>query len=150
MFLAVQNEREFARLCAEVIGRPELPEDPRFAASSARNEHRAELNALIEAAFAQLTADQVAARLERADIANARLNTMQGFWDHPQIAARKRWRSIDSPAGPLDAMLPPLNIAGMEPRMDAVPALGQHSRAILAELGYDAAAIERLSADGAI
>ncbi len=150
VFLGVQNEREFARFCEQVLGRPDLPEDPRFATSSARNEHRPELKALIEKVFAAMTAEGIVARLEAAGIANARLNTMQEFWDHPQLEARNRWREVESPAGPLDAMIPPLNIAGLEPDIRALPAVGQHTRPILAELGYDDRAVERLDSEGAL
>ena len=150
VFLSIQNEREFARFCAQVIGQPGLAQDARFASSSARNEHRAELQALIEAAFAARTAAQVVASLEDAGIANARLNTMQEFWDHPQLEARERWREVGSPAGMLDALIPPINIAGVEPDIGPLPGVGDHTRAILAELGYDAPAIDRLSAEGAL
>ncbi len=150
VFLGIQNEREFARFCQQVINQPGLTQDARFASSSARNEHRAEMNALIEAAFADQTAEQIVARLEEAGIANARLNTMQEFWDHPQLEARKRWREVGSPAGTLDALLPPLNIAGVEPDMSPVPGIGEHTRAILAELGYDSKDIDRLTAAGAV
>jgi len=150
VFLGIQNEREFARFCAQVLEQPELPRDPRYAGGSARNAHRAEMNALIESVFARLTVAQVIERLEAAGIANARLNTMQQFWDHPQLEARGRWREVGSPAGTLDAMLPPLNIAGMEPAISAVPGIGQHTRAVLAELGYANAAIDKLAAEGAI
>jgi itaconate CoA-transferase len=100
----------------------------------------------IEQVFSTLSAAQVVDRLEAADIANARLNSMQEFWSHPQLAARNRWRRVGSPVGELDALAPPFNIDGMEPRMDPIPALGGHTRAILAELGYSAAEIERLAA----
>lgn len=150
VFLGIQNEREFARFCAQVLEQPDLPKDPRFASGSARNAHRAEMNALIESVFAGLSAAQVIGRLEAAGIANARLNSMQQFWDHPQLEARGRWRQVDSPVGPLDAMLPPVNIAGMEPALRAVPGLGEHTRAVLAELGYGSADIDRLAAEGAI
>ena len=133
-----------------MINRPGLTQDARFASSSARNEHRGEMNALIEAAFADKTAAQIVARLEEAGIANARLNTMQEFWDHPQLEARNRWREVGSPVGTLDALVPPLNIAGVEPDIGPVPGVGEHTRAILAELGYDATAIDRLSAEGAV
>jgi itaconate CoA-transferase len=89
-------------------------------------------------------------RLEKAGIANARMNSMEEFWNHPQLKARERWRSIGSPAGPLAALKPPFNLDGFEPRMDAIPALGEHTRTILAELGYDGPGIERLAAAGAI
>ncbi len=150
VFLGIQNEREFARFCEQVLGQPGLPKDPRYASASLRNEHRTEMNALIEGVFAGLTAVQVVEKLEVAGIANARLNTMQEFWDHPQLEARNRWRKVGSPAGPLDAMMPPLNIAGMEPAMGALPGVGEHTRSILAGLGYDDAAIEGLKAEGAI
>ena len=150
VFLGIQNEREFARFCEKVIYRPELPADPRFASGSARNQHRAEMNALIEEAFSRFDAAQIVGLLEAAGIANARLNTMQEFWDHPQLEARQRWREVGSPAGTLDTLLPPLNMAGMEPSIGAVPAVGEHTHGILGELGYDARQIEELRAAGAI
>ncbi len=150
VFLGIQNEREFARFCAQVLGQPDLPKDARFASSSARNENRPEMKALIEKVFAGMTGEDIVERLEAAGIANARLNTMQEFWDHPQLEARNRWREVDSPAGRLDALLPPLNIAGLEPNISAVPGIGEHTRAILAELGYDGPAIDKLSSEGAI
>ena len=108
------------------------------------------MNALIEGVFAGMTATQVVEKLEAAGIANARLNTMQEFWDHPQLEARNRWREVGSPAGTLDAMMPPLNIAGMEPAMGALPGVGEHTRSMLSGLGYDEAAIARLAAEGAV
>jgi crotonobetainyl-CoA:carnitine CoA-transferase CaiB-like acyl-CoA transferase len=150
VFLGIQNEREFARFCAQVLGQPDLPKDPRYASGSLRNEHRTEMNALIESVFAGMTAAGVVEKLESAGIANARLNTMQEFWDHPQLEARNRWREVDSPAGPLDTMIPPLNIAGMEPDIGPIPGVGQHTRSVLAELGYAPANIEALAKEGAI
>ena len=150
VFLGIQNEREFARFCEQVLGQAGLPKDPRFATGSARNEHRAEMNALIETAFASSTAEQIVDRLEAAGIANARLNTMQEFWDHPQLEARNRWTEVDSPAGRLDTLLPPLNIAGMEPDIGPIPAIGEHTHRILSELGYDRQAIKKLGDEGAL
>jgi itaconate CoA-transferase len=150
VFLSIQNEREFARFCDKVLGKAALAADPRFSTSPARMQHREAMHAEIEKVFAGLTAAQVVARLEAAEIANARLNTMQEFWEHPQLAARGRWASVDSSAGELKALKPPFNLSDFEPRMDAVPALGAHSRTILAELGYGAPQIERLAAAGAI
>ena len=150
VFLGIQNEREFARFCAQVLGQPDLPKDPRYASGSLRNEHRAEMNALIESVFAGMTAAGVVEKLESAGIANARLNTMQEFWDHPQLEARNRWREVDSPAGPLDAMISPLNIAGMEPDIGPIPGVGQHTQSVLAELGYAPADIEALAKEGAV
>ena len=101
-------------------------------------------------AHARGAVEDVEGRLEAAGVANARLNTMQEFWEHPQLVARGRWRDVATPAGPVRAPKPPFNLSEFEPRMDAIPALGQHSRTILAELGYGAAEIERLAAAGAI
>ena len=150
VFLSVQNDREFARLCDIVLGDAALAADPRYATGPVRDANRDALKAEIERVFAGLDATQAIERLERAGIANARMNDMPGFWSHPQSAARGRWRTVDTPAGPIEALKPPFNLSGFEPRMDAVPALGGHTRAILAELGYDAAVIEKLAADGTI
>ena len=150
VFLSIQNEREFARFCEQVLGDAGLAKDPRFSSSPARMQNREAMHAVIERVFARLSAAQVVERLETAEIANARLNTMQEFWDHPQLAARERWSEVPSPAGALKALKPPFNLSDFEPRMDAVPALGAHSRGILAELGYGAGEIDKLSRDGAV
>lgn len=150
VFLSVQNEREFARFCEAVLGRKELARDPRFASAPKRLENRAALHAEIERVFAGLTSAEVIARLDAADIANARLNGIAEFWRHPQLEARARRVSVASPAGPIEALKPPFNLDGFAPRMDAVPAVGEHTRAILAELGYAEAAIAGLEGAGVI
>ena len=150
VFLSVQNEREFARFCEVVLRNPGLARDPRFASSPARQQHRAAMHQAIEEVFSRLGSSQVIERLEAADIANARLNSMEEFWRHPQLAARDRWRKVGSPAGEIDALKPPANLDGMEPRMDPVPAVGEHSRALLGELGYSAAEIARLEEEKAL
>jgi crotonobetainyl-CoA:carnitine CoA-transferase CaiB-like acyl-CoA transferase len=150
VFLSIQNEREFARFCEQVLGNAALAQDARFSSSPARVQNREAMHARIERAFGALTAGQVEERLEAAGIANARLNTLEEFWDHPQLAARDRWREIGTEAGAVRAPKPPFNLSEFEPRMADVPALGAHSRAILAQLGYGAAEIERLAAAGAI
>ena len=147
VMLGVQNEREWALFCDRVLNMPALKRDERFDSNAARNQHRDALHALIIGTFATLSAEQVTQRLDSAQIANARMNTMHDFWQHPQLAARQRWRQVDSPAGALPALLPPGHWAEGEaegPRMDAVPALGQHTDALLVELGYDAESVARL------
>jgi len=150
VFLGVQNDREFARFAGVVLGRAALAADARFATGPARDANRDALRMEIERVFAGLDAAQVLERLERAGIANARLNSMHEFWEHEQLKARDRWREVSSPAGMLRAMKPPLNIDDFEPRMDALPALGAHTQPILAELGFSAGEIERFGAEGVI
>ena len=142
VYLGIQNEREWVRFCEQVLERADLAGDPRFTSNSARVEHQAALTEAIARSFAQWTADVVVARLEAAGIANARMNTVQEFLEHPQLAARNRWRDIDSPVGPLRALLPPFDMDDMEPVMGAVPAVGAHTEPILRELGYDPETIE--------
>jgi crotonobetainyl-CoA:carnitine CoA-transferase CaiB-like acyl-CoA transferase len=149
VMLGLQNEREWVAFCEHVLMQPGLAADPRFAGNSRRVAGREALRALIVEAFAPLTAAQVVQRLEQAQIANARVNTMAEVWAHPQLQARGRWREVDSPVGPLPALLPP-GTWNEGPRMDAIPALGQHTDAILAELGLGADAIAALRADGAV
>ena len=139
VFLAVQNDREWRKLCEEVLMRPDLVEDPRFATNPERVDNERELTAAIEAAFADLAAEEVVARLDRAQIANARMRTVEEFADHPQLADRNRWHEVDSPVGPLRALQPPVTLAGRAPRMDRIPDVGEHTDAVLAELGDEPA-----------
>ncbi|HMM51171.1 MAG TPA: CaiB/BaiF CoA-transferase family protein [Burkholderiaceae bacterium] len=147
VMLGLQNEREWQVFCAKVLGQPELATDERFSANSRRVANRELLRAIIVARFARLDAAQLVALLDEAQIANAQVNGMPEVWAHPQLKARGRWTTVDSPAGALPTLLPP----GMaEARMDAIPALGQHSESVLAELGYDAARIAQFRRDGVI
>ena len=153
VMLGLQNEREWVNFCAKVLLQPALASDSRFAGNAQRTAARDALHALIVETFRPLTAPQVLARLDEAQIANARVNTMAEVWAHPQLQARGRWREVDTPAGPVPALLPPGSWGPSPddgPRMDAVPALGQHTDAILAELGLDAAAISALRQAGAV
>jgi itaconate CoA-transferase len=150
VFFGIQNEREWARFCRAVIERPDLIEDPRCRGNAARQAHRAELRAEVEGALSRFDATELVRRLDAADIANARLNTMQEFWDHPQLAARGRWREVVSPAGSIKALVPPAVPDGAEPCMAPIPAAGEHTRAILAELGFGEAAVAELVAADAI
>src|SRR5881394_3106603 len=144
VFLSVQNEREFAAFCERVLKNAALNTDPRFSSSPARFRNREAMHAEIDKVFRGLKAADIIERLEAADIANARLNDMSQFWRHPQLAARGRWAKVGSPAGDLDLLKPPFNLSGFEPRLDPVPALGEHTQAILAELGYADREIEAL------
>ena len=135
VFLGIQNEREWSAFCSTVLGDAELAHDSRFATNSLRVEHRDALTELIEAAFGTLSADDVLARLEESRIANARLRDMAGLAEHPQLVARDRWREVGSSAGPLRQLLPPAMPDGLEPRMSPIPSVGEHTDAILAELG---------------
>jgi itaconate CoA-transferase len=150
VFLSVQNEREFGRFCDRVLKKPSLKSDARFSSGPARLQNREAMHAEVDSVFSKIASAEMVQRLEEAEIANARLNDMQEFWAHPQLTARKRWAKVGSPAGEIDALKPPFNLDGMEPRMDPVPALGEHTRGILQEIGYSAAEIERLAADGAV
>ena len=150
VMLGLQNEREWVLFCEKVLLRPELAQDPRFATNSKRSAARAELRAIIVESFAALTAQQVVDRLDAAPIANARVNTMHEVWEHPQLKARGRWTEVETSAGLIPALLPPGMNSDDEPRMDAVPALGQHSASILAELGYTEQQIAQLRAGNVI
>ncbi|MEB2488182.1 CaiB/BaiF CoA-transferase family protein [Burkholderia multivorans] len=150
VMLGLQNEREWKEFCDVVLRRPDLATDPRFDANVRRSENRASLKAVIEQVFADLTAQDVIARLDEAQIANAAVNQVGDLWTHPQLHARDRFRTVGSPAGELQALLPPATIDSFDVRMDPVPALGEHSAAILRELGRSDADIEQLRADGVI
>ena len=148
--LGLQNEREWASFCTIVLEQPEMATDPRFDGNAKRVANREALHARIDAVFSQLTIEEVVARLDRAQIANARMNTMQEFWEHPQLQARKRWREVDSPVGPLKALLPPVTMRDVEPRMDPIPALGEQTEQILRSLGYQDEQISQLRAERVI
>jgi len=150
VMFGVQNEREWTALCRDVLRQPELATDSRFCSNVLRTDNREALKAVIEAAFSGLSAEEADARLERANIGNARVNDMAGFWHHPQLAARDRWREISSPAGMIPALLPPGTHDSFACHMGPVPALGQHTTAILGELGYAQGEIDRLRENGAI
>lgn len=150
VMLGLQNEREWQAFCEQVILQPALASDARFASNTLRTNARKELYALICEVFAAMTAAEVIARLEQAQIANAQLNDMHDLWEHAQLRARERWTEVASPVGPLPALLPPAVPNTWTARMDAIPALGQHTAAILTELGYDAAAIAALETAKAI
>jgi itaconate CoA-transferase len=150
VLLGIQNEREWALFCKETLQMPELAADQRFSSNMSRNANRATLRAIIEQVLASLTTEQVIERLERANIGNATMNTMNDVWSHPQLKARERWTEVGSPVGSIPAMLPPGVNDSFEYRMDPIPALGEHTNAILGELGYANNDIQRLREAGAI
>jgi crotonobetainyl-CoA:carnitine CoA-transferase CaiB-like acyl-CoA transferase len=133
VFIGLQNEREWAVLCERVLSRPDLVTDERFVTNPDRVKHDDELTAIIEGVLASMAPDEVVARLDAAGIASARLRTPAEFAAHPQLEARDRWREAGTPAGPVRALLPPVTVPGREAAMGAVPALGQHTEAVLAE-----------------
>ncbi len=134
VILGLQNEREWLQFCNKVLLQPELATDARFDRNALRSANRGELEAIILSAFSSLTAEQVVERLDSAQIANANMNSMADLWAHPQLKARERWTSVGSPAGDLPALLPPGKQSSFDYRMDAVPKVGEHTQAILAEL----------------
>lgn len=150
VMLGLQNEREWRLFCDKVLLQPALATDARFDANAKRNANREALQAIILATFGALSTAQVLERLDAAQIANARMNDMAGLWAHPQLQARERWRDVGSPAGPIPALLPPGRQSAFDYRMDAIPAVGEHTEAILQSLGRDAAAIAALRAAEAI
>jgi itaconate CoA-transferase len=135
VFIGVQNDREWAVLCERILGRPDLVADGRFAANPDRVAHDGELTTIIEDVLRDTPAADLMAALDQAGIACAQLRSPEQFAGHPQLQARDRWREVGSPGGPVLALLPPVSMAGHEAVMGAVPALGQHTAAIRAELG---------------
>ena len=150
VMLGLQNEREWAQFCEVVLEKPTLAQDERFDKNFKRNEKRVELLAIIDECFNTLSTEQLIARLEKAQIANARLNDMHGLWKHEQLQARNRWAQVDTPAGSIPALLPPGSNNSYEYRMDAIPAVGQHTESILQEIGLNDSNIAEMRASGAI
>ncbi|MEV5104779.1 CaiB/BaiF CoA transferase family protein [Streptomyces massasporeus] len=150
VLFSIQNEREWVALCAEFLGRPELVDDPRFTTGSDRVAHREELNAVVAERFARSGSDEILKDLERIGIACAGVNDVAAFLDHPVLAARGRWSEVEVPGATVEALLPPADLAGLPARMDPVPAVGEHTEAILTELGRTAEEVAALRADGVV
>ncbi|KVO76790.1 CaiB/BaiF CoA transferase family protein [Burkholderia ubonensis] len=150
VILGLQHEREWKAFCSDVLDLPLLADDRRFASNSQRIEHRAELAALITETFSSLTAEELTVRLDAAGIANAHLNDMQEVWTHPQLAARNRWASVSTEKGLVPVLLPPGADASSPPALRAVPSLGEHTDAILGELGFTGSQIRQMRATSAI
>jgi crotonobetainyl-CoA:carnitine CoA-transferase CaiB-like acyl-CoA transferase len=148
VLLAVQNPREWQRLCEIVLDRPDLVTDPRFATNPDRVAHRDELEAIIAASVTRLTAEELELLLERAGVAHARMNSVEQLWRHPVLSGRNRWHEVQTPGGPAAALPAPAGLAGVDPLVGDVPALGAHSRKVLTALGYSTTDIDRLVAAG--
>ena len=144
VMLGLQNEREWVIFCEQVLRAPQWARAEEFSSNARRVAARAKLESIILEVFAALEASEIVARLDVAGIANARINTVAEVWAHPQLAARERWTSVDTPAGPVPALKPPAMLRGVDARMDAVPALGEHTDGILRELGISNERIGRL------
>lgn len=144
VMLGLQNEREWKIFCDAVLQQPDVATDARFDSNARRNANREALQSLITQTFAALTASQVVQRLEEAGIANARVNEMADLWAHPQLQARQRWRTVETPKGEVPALLPPGVNSAFDYRMEAVPSVGQHNASILASLGWSEAQIQAL------
>ncbi|MFD0228502.1 CaiB/BaiF CoA transferase family protein [Streptomyces hirsutus] len=150
VLFSIQNEREWTALCTEFLGLPELTDDPRFATGSVRVTHREELDAVIAERFARSDADELLEDLEAVGIACAGVNDVAAFLGHPVLAARDRWREVAVPGATVEALLPPADLAGLPPRMDPVPAVGEHTESILGDLGHSPADIAALRADAVV
>ena len=150
VFFGIQNEREWRRFCEAVLGRPEVASDELFENNSRRVENRETLEEEISAVFGGLSSEEAIQRLENAGIANARMRTVRGLLEHPQLAARDRWREVGSQSGPLQVLLPPGTPTDAEPIMAPIPAVGEHTDTILRELGYEEETVAALRREGAI
>lgn len=150
VMLGLQNEREWQVFCEKVLNQPALAKDPRYDSTSKRVANRDGLRGLIVDAFAKMTIDQVIEALEKAQIANARVNEMKDVWAHPQLKARQRWTEVQTPVGALPALLPPATSSAFDARMDPIPDIGEHTLSILKSLGVSDEMIAKLEAAKAI
>ncbi|PSK99955.1 crotonobetainyl-CoA:carnitine CoA-transferase CaiB-like acyl-CoA transferase [Murinocardiopsis flavida] len=149
VMMSIQNEREWRAFCERFLDRPELADDPAYATNADRNANRDALGAVIAARFAELPSEDAAALLAAIPVAHARVNTLAEVWRHPQLAARGRWHDVDTPTGRVPSLALP-GLPGAEPRMDPVPGLGEHTRAVLTELGLSAAEVDGLQDEGVV
>jgi len=145
--IGIQNEREWKVFCERVLNCPEITADPRFDSNSQRVANRDSLGSILDMFFSRLKMEELVELLDATGIANSQMNNLEDVWKHPQLAFRKRWRTVDSPVGPIPALLPPGMPSGVEPRFDPIPALGEHVDSILTELGYSRPQIDLLRSE---
>jgi formyl-CoA transferase len=150
VLFSIQNEREWVALCRRFLQRPELVDDPRFTTGSDRVVHRGELNEIVAERFRHSDSAEAMKLLSEAGIANAGVNDVREFLEHPVLAERGRWHEVGIPGAVVQALRPPVDLVGIGPRMDPVPAVGEHTERILSELGTTAAELEALRANGVI
>ena len=147
VMIGIQNEREWKVFCERVLNCPEITADPRFDSNSQRVANRDSLGSILDMFFSRLKMEELVELLDATGIANSQMNNLEDVWKHPQLAFRKRWRTVDSPVGPIPALLPPGMPSGVEPRFDPIPALGEHVDSILTELGYSRPQIDLLRSE---
>src|SRR5690606_18604774 len=150
VMIAIQNDREWSTLCSRVLGQPELAGDARFRRNSSRVANREELDRMLAARFTAFDAAGLRTLLDEAGIANASVNAVTGLAEHPVLTERNRWHPVGTPGGKFRALLPPVRLNGFPPTMGPVPDVGEHTDALLRELGYDDRAIAGLRADGVV
>ncbi|WP_062232338.1 CaiB/BaiF CoA transferase family protein [Fictibacillus sp. FJAT-27399] len=150
VFMGIQNEREWANFCEIVLEDPALKADTSFNSNARRLANSSQLKEIIDAVFQNLSAEAIISRLEKAEIANAHLNTVQEFVNHPQLKIRNRWRDVQSPAGMLKVLIPPVTFEDLEPAMNPIPAVGEHTESILKEFGIDASTIDKYRTTGVL
>ena len=150
ILMGIQNEREWSVFCKEVLGLPELKDDERFISNTRRSDNREQLKQIIEKKFSAFNSEEIINRLDNTGIANAAVNDIADVWHHQQLAARGRWVKVDTPNGVIDALLPPGINDSFSPRMDPVPAIGEHTDAILSELGFTLEEITALHEDNTV
>jgi crotonobetainyl-CoA:carnitine CoA-transferase CaiB-like acyl-CoA transferase len=148
--LGTTNDREWQRVAKEIIDRPDLADDPRFSTNPGRCAHRAVLDEAIGSWCAQRDLAEIQKIADDAGIGNSRYNVPSEVVVHPHLTARDRWRTVSTPKGDIQALRPPPVIGGFEQPMGAVPGLGEHTDAVLSELGLSATELAQLRVDGVI
>lgn len=143
VFFSIQNDREWASFSENIVKRPDLITDEKYKTNSARVENKEELKKIIEEGFAAYTSDELIDLLEQAKIANARLNSIEEFVQHPQLQARDRWRDVATSNGNIKALLPPATFEDFDPVMEAIPSVGEHTDSILREFNFDEEFIQK-------